>query len=119
MYELMIEENFAAAHRLLNYQGICENQHGHNWKVQVYVRGELLNEAGILLDFDVLTNSLEKVLCELDHTDLNMLEVFKNLSPSSELIAKYIFEKMNSMIEGVTKVSVWETERTRATYWPS
>ncbi|MBR2386125.1 6-carboxytetrahydropterin synthase, partial [bacterium] len=43
MFEVKVESSFSAAHHLLNYKGACENQHGHNWKVEAYVRGENLN----------------------------------------------------------------------------
>ena len=58
MFEVKVESSFSAAHHLLNYKGACENQHGHNWKVEVYVRGENLNESGILVDFKVLKKTL-------------------------------------------------------------
>ena len=48
MYEVMIEEEFSAAHALRGYRGKCENLHGHNWKVEVYVRGERLDDVGML-----------------------------------------------------------------------
>ena len=117
MFEIMIEDHFAAAHRLLNYHGICENQHGHNWKVQVYVQGDKLNESGILLDFKVLSATLKEVLKKIDHTDLNKLSYFKDISPSSELIAKFIYDEIKTIIPSVTRVSVSETEKSKATYW--
>lgn len=117
MFEIMVEGSFAAAHRLLNYEGICEKQHGHNWKVQVYVQGDLLDSSGILIDFKTLNSVLQRVIDILDHSDLNNLEEFKNMSPSSELIAKYVYSEMKREINQITKVSVWETEKARATYW--
>ena len=117
MFEVMIEDNFAAAHRLLNYQGVCENQHGHNWKVQVYVQGNELDQAGILIDFKVLSSALQDILGCLDHTDLNLLKVFKGESPSSELIAKYIYDELKKTIDSVVKVSIWETDKSKASYW--
>lgn len=117
MFEVMIEDSFAAAHRLLNYQGVCENQHGHNWKVQVYVHGETLDQAGILVDFKVLSAALQDILDHLDHTDLNALEVFQGKSPSSERLAKYIYHELKKTIESVVKVSIWETDKSKASYW--
>ena len=66
MFEVKVESSFSAAHHLLNYKGACENQHGHNWKVEVYVRGEELNESGILVDFKVLKKKLNQVLFNLN-----------------------------------------------------
>ena len=117
MFEVMIEDSFAAAHRLLNYNGICENVHGHNWKVQVYASGNEFDSSGIMIDFKVLHSALKEVIDNLDHIDLNTLDEFKNISPSSELIARYIYTRMKLRISNITKVSVWETEKSKATYW--
>ena len=116
MFEVKVESHFSAAHHLLNYNGKCENPHGHNWKVEVYAQGEKLNESGILIDFKVLKKELNKILDQLDHYDLNNLEEFKELSPSSEIIAKFIYTEIKKEIPQITKVCVWETERARATY---
>ena len=117
MFEVKIENHFSAAHHLLNYDGECENQHGHNWKVEITAQGAELNESNILIDFKVLKKELNKVLDRLDHKDLNELEEFKNISPSSEIIAKFIYQELKQTIPQVTRVSVWETERARATYY--
>lgn len=117
MFEVKIESHFAAAHHLLNYEGECEHQHGHNWNVEVYVQGINLDKSNILIDFKVLKKKLNEVLELLDHKDLNELEVFKGKSPSSELISKFIYEKMQESIPQVTKVCVWETSTSRACYF--
>lgn len=117
MYEIMVEGQFAAAHRLLNYDGICENIHGHNWKVQVYLTGDDLDQAGILVDFKHINQALTEVLSLLDHKDINGLEEFKNISPSSELIAKFIYYKLKEDFSMLQKVSVWETDKARASFY--
>lgn len=117
MFEVKIESNFSAAHHLLNYEGNCENQHGHNWKVEVYAQGEELNQSNILIDFKVLKKELNIILDKLDHKDLNELPDFINISPSSEIISKYIYKEIKKKLPQVTKVSVWETERAKASYW--
>ncbi len=117
MFEVKVESHFSAAHHLLNYNGKCENPHGHNWKVEVYAEGEELNESGILIDFKFLKEELNKILDRLDHYDLNTLEELKGISPSSENIAKYIYIQLKETIPQITKVCVWETERARATYY--
>jgi 6-pyruvoyltetrahydropterin/6-carboxytetrahydropterin synthase len=93
MYELKVISGFSAAHHLLNYEGECENQHGHNWKVEVYIKGENLDKSNILVDFKILKKELKKVIDRLDHKDINELPEFKNISPSSEMIAKFIFDE--------------------------
>jgi len=117
MFEIKVRKNFSAAHHLLNYDGECEKQHGHNWKVEVYVRGEELNEANILMDFKDLKRELKKVIDLFDHEDINELPQFKDVSPSSEIIAKFIYEKLKETIPQIHKVTVWETENNCASYF--
>ena len=117
MFEVRVETNFSSAHHLLNYKGKCENMHGHNWKVEVTVRGDILDKSNILLDFKVLKKKINEITDYLDHKDLNELPEFKGVSPSSEIIAKYIFEKAEEEFKGVYKVSVYETPTSCATYY--
>lgn len=117
MFELRVESHFSAAHHLLNYQGDCENIHGHNWKVEIIVAGEELDKSGMLIDFKVLKKHLNEVLDMLDHKDINVLEVFKDVSPSSENIARFIYSQLKSSLPQLKSVSVWETEKAKATYY--
>jgi 6-pyruvoyltetrahydropterin/6-carboxytetrahydropterin synthase len=121
MYEVMIEEEFSAAHALRGYRGKCEKLHGHNWKVEVYVRGERLDESGMLVDFMKLKEVTRRVIRYLDHRNLNELEPFdRELNPSSEHIAGFILSRIAEQINDgrveVYKVRVWETPSTSATY---
>lgn len=121
MYEVMIQEEFSAAHALRGYRGKCENLHGHNWKVEVYVRGAQLDEIGMLVDFKDLKEATRGVMRYLDHLNLNELKPFDNeLNPSSEHLAGFILhkvaERINSDRVKVYKVRVWETPSTCATY---
>ena len=119
MFEVKIETHFSGAHHLLNYKGACENMHGHNWKVEVYVVGNTLDNSNILVDFKVLKKEVNKIIDYLDHKDINELPEFKGISPSSEIIAKYVYEKIKEKFKNVSRVSVWETDTSRATYWES
>ena len=94
MFELKAQMYFSAAHHLLNYEGECENQHGHNWLVEAFVKGESLDKSNILVDYKVLKREMKAVLDLLDHKDLNELPYFEGESPSSEIIAKFIYEKL-------------------------
>jgi len=121
VYEVMIQEEFSAAHALRGYRGKCENLHGHNWKVEVYVRGAQLDETGMLVDFKDLKEATRSVMRYLDHLNLNELKPFDNeLNPSSEHLAGFILhkvaERINSDRVKVYKVRVWETPSTCATY---
>ncbi len=120
MYELKIEDAFAAAHKLREYQGQCENLHGHNWKVEVVVRADRLNDIGLAVDFKELKDATTAVLDQLDHTYLNELPAFCEQNPSSELLAKYIFEQVQDRVgrEGlwVHRVTAWESDNACASY---
>ncbi len=117
MYEIKTQAFFAAAHHLLNYDGACENQHGHNWMVEAYVQGDTLDKSNILIDYKVLKRELNTVLEYLDHKDLNELPEFKNESPSSEMIANFIYWRLKEKIVQLSKVSVWETQTSCCSYF--
>jgi len=117
MFELKAQMYFAAAHHLLNYDGECENQHGHNWLVEAYVTGNNLDKSNILIDYKILKRELKSVLDLLDHKDLNELSYFTGKSPSSEMISKFIYTKLKEKISILSKVSVWETNTSCASYY--
>lgn len=120
MYHLTILTDFAAAHNLINYQGDCENLHGHNWKVEVQVAARELNDAGLGIDFKILKKETKELLGTLDHKYLNDLPMFKGLSPSSEHIARYLFDELGKILNDdnivVERVTVWESDRACASY---
>ncbi|MFA5515523.1 MAG: 6-carboxytetrahydropterin synthase QueD [Desulfuromonadales bacterium] len=120
MYRLTINTHFAAAHNLRNYQGDCENLHGHNWKVEVTVAARELDKAGLGIDFKILKRETKEVLGLLDHKYLNDIPPFDTLSPSSENMACFLFEKigerLNSANVQVEKVTVWESDQAHASY---
>lgn len=120
MYHLMIKTSFAAAHNLINYQGDCENLHGHNWLVEVTVSARELDEAGLGIDFKILKKETKALLGKLDHKYLNDLEPFVNSSPSSENIGRFLFEALSQKLDNdnitVERVNVWESENACASY---
>jgi 6-pyruvoyltetrahydropterin/6-carboxytetrahydropterin synthase len=120
MYRLTIQTSFAAAHNLIHYQGDCENLHGHNWKVEVTVAAQELNKAGLGIDFKILKRETKGLLGRLDHKYLNDLEMFKDISPSSEHIARYLFDELTQTLNSdnvtVERVNVWESDNACASY---
>ena len=121
MFEVVVEQTFAAAHALRNYHGTCENLHGHNFRVEVTVAGEQLDEAGMLVDFLELKDSLSRVIARLDHQNLNELPPFDALNPSAENLARYICEETGKAAGAsvkIAKVKVWETATAAAVYRP-
>lgn len=121
MFELMVETTFAAAHQLRGYKGKCERVHGHNWKVQVHVIAERLNDIDIAMDFHDLKNILNEVIEPLDHSFLNDIFPFTEKNPSSENMAKWIYDFLNKKLSNeqvqVSAVTVWESDSASATYY--
>jgi 6-pyruvoyltetrahydropterin/6-carboxytetrahydropterin synthase len=123
MYELNVVTRFAAAHQLKMVTEKCENLHGHNWRVEVFVAGPELNSAGVLLDFGELKAHLKDVVRLLDHKFLNELDFFGKANPSSENIARFIGQQMQEKLPdpaiSVSRVTVWESDDACATYYPA
>jgi len=120
MYELKILTEFAAAHHLRDFRGKCESLHGHNWKVEVVVSGSGLDKSGVVLDFAEIKAATREIMSEIDHRYLNELPFFTEHNPSSENIARYIFERLQNKIEDdrvrVSRVTAWESQDASATY---
>ena len=124
MFEVAVEESFAAGHALRNYKGKCENVHGHNYRVRVTLAGEQLDSAGLLYDFVELKRGISQVIRAIDHKFLNDLAPFDKLNPSAENIARYFYEEINKQLSAsangarVKEVTIYETDTTAATYRP-
>ena len=124
MFEVSVEHTFAAGHALRNYKGKCENVHGHNYRIQVVVRGEELDATGMLADFVELKRLLRDICEPMDHVFLNDMEPFAELNPSAENMARYVCERLQSGMKQenpveVAEVKVWETDIQSATFRPS
>ena len=124
MFEVSVEHTFAAGHALRNYRGKCENVHGHNYRVQVLVRGEKLDDVGMLADFTLLKKLLREISEPLDHVFINDIEPFTTLNPTAENMAWYICEKMQEGLKltntvEIAEVKVWETDVQYAVYRPT
>jgi 6-pyruvoyltetrahydropterin/6-carboxytetrahydropterin synthase len=124
MYEVTVEDSFAAGHYLREYKGKCENPHGHNYKVRVTLAGKELDRAGLLLDFKDLKDVMKHVIDRLDHQMLNDIDPFITLNPSAENLSRYFFDETNSRLKirtngrvFVKDVTIWETDTTTATYY--
>lgn len=116
MYLIKVEGNFSSAHNLRGYKGKCEDLHGHNWKVEVAASSDKLDKAGMVLDFKFLKKELHKALEKLDHAYLNNIAYFKKTNPTSENIAKYIYDRLKPKVPILKSVTVWESENSSATY---
>lgn len=127
MFEVSVEETFAAGHALRGYRGKCENVHGHNYRVQVTIEGERLDSAGLLVDFVEIKRVMHAVVDRLDHKFLNDLPPFDVQNPSAENMAKYFYDEISGRIGErnfevpvrVGQVKIWETDISTATYRPA
>jgi 6-pyruvoyltetrahydropterin/6-carboxytetrahydropterin synthase len=121
MYELNIITTIAAAHRLRGYKGNCEEIHGHNWKVEVYVQAEKLDDIGMVMDFKDIKKKTEQLLKIYDHKYLNEVTPFDKINPSSENLARYIYKELSKKINNknckVSNVKVWESDNAAANYY--
>lgn len=117
MFEIKVKSDFSAAHNLRNYEGKCERLHGHNWIVEASFNYKDLDEAGLAVDFKIAKAALKEATEPLDHSYLNELEFFKTVNPTSENIAKLIYGRIKKIMKSVASVTVWENERSSATYY--
>jgi 6-pyruvoyltetrahydropterin/6-carboxytetrahydropterin synthase len=121
MFEIDITRSFSAAHCLRGYQGECAALHGHNWTVQAVLQVKELDRIGIAVDFKKLKRDLDGILDEFDHTNISDHPAFKELNPTSEIIAKTIYEMLSPKINDgnvkLHRVRVCESPTSGATYF--
>jgi 6-pyruvoyltetrahydropterin/6-carboxytetrahydropterin synthase len=123
MFEVTVEDSFAAGHYLRNYKGKCENPHGHNYKVRLTLAGQELDKAGLLLDFKDVRDLMKFVIDRFDHQMINEIEPFTVVNPSAENLARYFYDEANMKLDRTTQgrvrvknVTIFETDMTTATY---
>ncbi len=119
-YNLKILTDFAAAHYLRNYEGVCSRLHGHNWKVEVNVTATVLDAVGMGVDFNVIKDATRELIGQLDHYNLNDLPPFDRINPTAENIAAYLYSELGKALNDdtvkVSAVTLWETDRACVTY---
>jgi 6-pyruvoyltetrahydropterin/6-carboxytetrahydropterin synthase len=123
MFEISVEQTFAAGHALRNYKGKCENVHGHNYRVRVTIEGEQLDSTGLLVDFLDVKRLMGGAIEYLDHRFINDLDPFDKINPSAENIAKYFYDRMHDGLKNeppvrISEIRVWETDTSSAVYRP-
>ncbi len=121
MFEISVIMDFSAAHNLRDYKGKCENLHGHNWQVEAVFIAKQLGQSDMVMDFSIAKKMLKQQLQYFDHAYINDTEYFKKYNPTSENIAKFIYENLQKKVKKhkckVKQVSVWESLRSKATYY--
>lgn len=121
-YELKIQTEFAAAHQLRGYEGDCARLHGHNWRVELYVKCSELDELGLAVDYKVMKRELKEALSGWDHYNLNDVSPFNTINPSSENVARVLYEEMSHRLDDdrlhVSRIAIGETCTASVIYWP-
>ena len=121
VFEIYVKTHFSAAHSLRGYPGDCARIHGHNWVVEVFIRCTKLDEIGIGIDFRDIKQAVKEVLEGLDHFNLNEVLAFEVVNPTSENIAKFLYQelgqKLNSDMVKISKIKVSESPGAGASYW--
>ena len=119
-YTLKIVTDFASAHTLRDYPGACSRMHGHNWKVEVEVIADTLDNVGMGIDFKEIKKCTKQVTAELDHRYINEIKPFDEINPTAENIAAYIYRGVGELINServrVSSVTLWKTERACVRY---
>jgi 6-pyruvoyltetrahydropterin/6-carboxytetrahydropterin synthase len=125
VYQVEVETTFAAAHALRNYKGGLEPLHGHNFRVRVLLSGNQLDPAGMVIDFVDVKAALDRATARYEHRNLNEIAPFDVESPSSENLARLIYEDLRGILEThisqgveIDEVRVWETDFSGAAYRP-
>ena len=121
MYEVTVAREFCSAHFLRDFKGPCANMHGHNWKVEVHFRDSELAPNGIMIDFLVIELALNSLLARLDHSVINHVPPFDITNPTAENLAKWFYTEIGAALPDrapkPSRVTVWETANTSASYW--
>lgn len=118
MYEVSVEKTFAAAHKIVGYQGDCANIHGHTWKVVLTICNDKLNDQGMVVDFRYAKMVLDKVLANYDHKYLNEVTPFDKTNPTAENIAYFLYWELKGCFHdcSLKKVTVWESPTSSASF---
>lgn len=119
MFELSITDHIASAHFLRGYDGPCKDLHGHTWKIEITLESDQLNAIGLVVDFQDVKKKLKAFLMKLDHVCLNDLPFFKDVNPSTENIAKYVYQQFSAECRPfqLRRVRVWESDLASITYY--
>ena len=131
MYSVTKRIEFCYGHRLLNYDGVCRHPHGHNAVVEIDLQSQALDTRNMVADFNDIKRIVKGWIDrELDHKmilhkDDPLAAVLKNMgepmyllesNPTAERIAQLIFDVSREQGLPVSRVTVWETPTSWATY---
>ena len=107
MYTLIVRAKFEAAHDIPGHKGKCSRLHGHSYRVEIHLRGEVDPVAGWVTDFGDIKAAFQPLHDQLDHNYLNQIEGLSN--PTSENLARWIWRRLRSSLPALCQVTVRET----------
>ena len=122
MYEIRVKRHFDAAHRLVDYDGVCNREHGHRFDVEVCIQGNALDARNMLVDFKGVKDAMDFIISQdLDHYQLN--ETLGVDNPTAEYLSMWFFRQMKARLWTVgisdivvSSVTIWESPECSATY---
>lgn len=114
--ELVKEYRFEAAHRLPNVAPghKCARLHGHSFKFEIHIAGGVDEKSGWFIDYGVLDDAVNPLVARLDHYYLNEVEGLEN--PTSEILARWLYDRIKPKIPSLRAVTLWETCDARCIY---
>lgn len=120
IYTLTVTIEFSASHIIPGHPGKCRRLHGHNWKAEIHVTAQRLNDIGIAVDFQDIKRAAAEPIATLDHYHLNDLPAFEGIPPTAENVAAWLYREIAARINGngvaLSAVTLWETDRSRVEY---
>lgn len=121
MFTVFKDYTFSAGHAIRGHTRGCQNLHGHNYRVRIFVAAERLDALGMVIDFTDLKTIADAVLGGFDHRVINEIPPFDVRNTTAELLAEFVHEEVSKRLpEGRTarRIEVWETETSCAIYEP-
>jgi len=117
MYTVSVETTFSATHRVALPTGALEPLHGHDWRVRAIFSSDSLDDHGMVVDFCEARSTLEQVVADFHHADLNSLACFENRGPTAEVVARAIYDRLRERgFKALREVEVAEAPGCLAAY---
>jgi len=114
--ELIKTFRFEAAHQLVNVPDThkCRRLHGHSYRVDVHVAGEVDPVSGMVMDFGTIVAAVRPIMDQLDHRLLNDIPGLENAT--SERIARHLWDYLHPHLPGLSALTIWESDTARCVY---
>jgi len=122
MFTIFKDFTFSAAHSIRGHTGGCENLHGHNYRVRIYLQARELDSLGMVMDFADLKAMAGEILGSWDHRVINEIPPFDERNTTAELLSEHVYREVEKRLSTprveVARVEVWENEDSCAIFEP-